>query len=69
VSPFGFVFTLELEDGTPAEPARFETAVRNWNPGDVIPRAREGSLRVIATRLDESSDGGDPVPVLVVERA
>ena len=65
MSPFGFVFTLELEDGTPAEPARFESAVPNWKPGDTIWLPGR-NLRVVATRLDESSDGGDPVPVLVV---
>ena len=29
----GFLFRLELEDGTPAEPPTFATAVPNWRSG------------------------------------
>jgi hypothetical protein len=65
--PLGFDFKLELEDGTPADPATFRAAVPTWREGDEIfvPGSR---LRVIGTRLDEGSDG-EPVSVLVVERA
>jgi hypothetical protein len=62
----GFTYRLELEDGTPANPPRFDTAVSNWRAGDTIPLGRDRILRVIDTRpgqeLDEDS-------VLVVETA
>ena len=61
----GFVFKLELVDGTPADPPTFKTLVSNWRPGDSIPLPKR-SLRVIETRLDEGTDG-DPMPILVVE--
>jgi hypothetical protein len=61
-----FAYRLEHEDGTPADPPTFKTAVPNWRPGDTIPLGREMTLRVIDTQLRENSDG-DPVPVLVVE--
>ena len=32
----GFTFTLEHEDGSPAEPHTFSTAVPNWSPGDIV---------------------------------
>jgi hypothetical protein len=68
MSPLAFVFRLEFQDGTPAEPARFETAVPNWQVDDEIFLRPGNTLRVIATRLDEGTDG-DPVSVLIVERA
>jgi hypothetical protein len=68
VSPFAFVFRLEFEDGSPAEPERFHTAVPSWKAGDEIPLPKTGNLRVVATRLEEGSDGGDPVATLIVER-
>jgi hypothetical protein len=68
MSPFAFVFTLEFQDGTLAEPPTFETAVPNWRAGDEIFLRPGRSLRVIGTRLDEGTDG-DPVSVLVVEPA
>ena len=60
----GFTLRLEHEDGTPADPSTFRTAVPNWRPGDVIPLGRGRELRVI-----EVQDGRDPDddPVLVVE--
>jgi hypothetical protein len=58
-----FTFTLEHEDGSPAEPSTFKTVIPNWNPGDTIPLGRDRTLRVIATR----ADGDDAV--LVVEDA
>lgn len=64
MAPLGFTFRLQHEDGTPADPATFTAAVPNWSPGDTIHMSRR-TLRVIATRLDEGSDG-EPVSVLVV---
>jgi hypothetical protein len=29
-----FIFKLVLEDGTPADPPRLDTAVSNWSAGD-----------------------------------
>jgi hypothetical protein len=64
-----FLYSLEQEDGTPADPPTLKTAVPDWRPGDTIPLGRERTLRVVETRLSKSSDG-DPVSVLVVtERA
>jgi hypothetical protein len=59
-----FVFKLEHEDGTPADPPSFQTSVPTWRVGDTIPLGPGRWLRVIDTR--EDSDG---VPVLVVEDA
>jgi hypothetical protein len=61
-----FLYRLEQEDGTPADPPTLKTAVPDWRTGDTIPLGREKTLRVIDTRLRENSDG-DPVLVLVVE--
>jgi hypothetical protein len=64
-----FLYSLEQEDGTPADPPTLKTAVPDWRPGDTIPLGRERTLRVVETRLSKSPDG-DPVSVLVVtERA
>jgi hypothetical protein len=61
-----FAFKLEHEDGTPADPPSFHTAVPTWNPGDTIPLGRDRTLRVVDTR-----PGTEPHadPVLVVETA
>ena len=59
-----FTFTLKHEDGSPAEPPTFSTAVPNWSPGDTIPLGSDRTLRVIEIR-DGSEPDGDPV--LVVE--
>jgi hypothetical protein len=32
-----FTYRLELEDGTPAEPATLDTATPSWHEGDEIP--------------------------------
>ncbi|HMI99244.1 MAG TPA: hypothetical protein VK488_05370 [Gaiellaceae bacterium] len=56
------LFKLEQADGTPADPATFETAVPDWQAGDEIPLGNGRSLRVIGTRPDET-------PVLIVEEA
>jgi hypothetical protein len=58
----GFLFKLETEDGTPAEPPSLSSAVPNWGPGDTIPLGRR-TLRVVGMRDDEA----DEVAVLVVE--
>jgi hypothetical protein len=44
-----FLFRLEHEDGTPADPRTFRTAVPSWRPGDVIPLGGR-SLRVVDVR-------------------
>jgi hypothetical protein len=61
-----FMFKLELEDGTPADPPTFSAAVPNWRSGDVIPLGRGKALRVIGTRPGQKPD--DDL-VLVVETA
>jgi hypothetical protein len=43
----GFTFRLEQEDGTPADPPTFRTAVPTWRPGDTIPLGAGRALRVI----------------------
>jgi hypothetical protein len=45
-----FKFKLVLEDGTPADPATFSTAVPDWKPGHTIPLGGGRSLRVIDVR-------------------
>jgi hypothetical protein len=62
----GFTYRLELEDGTPADPPTFETAVPTWRAGDTIPLGRDSTLRVIDTRPGREPDED---PVLVVETA
>jgi hypothetical protein len=34
-----FTYKLEQEDGTPADPPTFQTAVPTWHLGDTIPLA------------------------------
>jgi hypothetical protein len=63
-----FAFRLEHPDGTPADPSLLKAAVPDWRAGDTIALGRDRMLRVLATRLEEGSDG-DPVSVLVVEEA
>jgi hypothetical protein len=61
-----FTYKLEHEGGTPADPPAFRSPPGVASrAGDTIPLGRQ-TLRVIDTRLDESTDG-DPVSVLVVE--
>lgn len=62
----GFIYRLELEDGTPADPPTFETAVPTWRAGDTIPLGRDRILRVIDTRPRREPDED---LVLVVELA
>ena len=61
-----FTFALEHEDGSPAEPATFKTAVPNWSPGDTIPLGANRTLRVVDVRPGPEPDGD---PILVVESA
>jgi hypothetical protein len=58
-----FIFKLELEDGTPADPPTLDTAVPNWRPGDTITLGPSRTLRVIDTRPAQELDDD---PVLVV---
>lgn len=62
----GFIFRLEHEDGTPADPPTFHTAVSNWDAGDTIPLGNDRTLRVVEVR---SGPVPDSDPVLVVEAA
>jgi hypothetical protein len=59
-----FLFRLETADGAAADPARFETAVPYWSPGDTIHLGKR-MLRVIGKRDVDP----DQPPVLVVEEA
>jgi hypothetical protein len=61
-----FAYTLEHEDGSPAEPPMLSTAVPNWSPGDTIPLGGSRTLRVVEVRSGAEPDGD---PVLVVEAA
>jgi hypothetical protein len=59
----GFMFRLELEDGTPADPPMFRSAPGvTWSAGDTIPLVAR-TLRVVAVRDDDA----DQPPALVVE--
>jgi hypothetical protein len=58
----GFLFRLEMADGTPAEPSSLSSAVPNWGPGEMIHFGHK-TLRVVRVRDDEA----DQPPVLVVE--
>jgi hypothetical protein len=58
----GFTYRLELEDGTPADPPTFETAVPTWRSGDEIPLGLR-ILRVVRVRDDHAEQS----PVLVVQ--
>jgi hypothetical protein len=59
-------FTLEHQDGSPAEPRTFATAVPNLKPGDTIPLGNDRTLRVIEIRPGPEPNDD---PVLVVEAA
>jgi hypothetical protein len=41
-----FAFRLEAQDGTPADPPMFSTAVPNWRAGDTVPLGKR-VLRVV----------------------
>jgi hypothetical protein len=57
-----FLYRLEQEDGTPADPPTLKTAVPDWRSGDTIPLGGR-TLSVLAVRDDDA----DQAPVLVVE--
>lgn len=61
-----FTFSLEYENGSPAEPSTFRTAVPNWSAGDTIPLGRARTLSVVDGRSGPEPDSD---PVLVVEAA
>jgi hypothetical protein len=61
----GFTFSLEHEDGSPAEPPTISSAVPNWSPGDTIPLGSR-TLRVVEVRPGSEPEAD---PVLVVEAA
>jgi hypothetical protein len=56
-------FELRQVDGSPADPASFQTVAPLWRPGDTIPVGRR-TRRVIGVRHD---DDADKTTVLVVE--
>ena len=60
-----FIYRLQLEDGTLADPPVLNTAVPNWSAGDTIPLGHR-TLRVIGVR-DEDAD--QPPALIVVEEA
>jgi hypothetical protein len=45
-----FKFGLVLENGSPADPATFTTAVPGWKAADTIPLGPGRSLRVVEVR-------------------
>jgi hypothetical protein len=49
-----FVYKLEHDDGTPADPPTLHTAVPTWHAGDTIPLGPERALRVIEVRDDDA---------------
>jgi hypothetical protein len=57
-----FVYKLEHDDGTPADPPMLHTAVPNWRPGDTIPLGHR-TLRVVGLRDEDA----DQPPMLIVE--
>ena len=58
----GFLFRLEIVDGSPAEPRQLTSAVPNWRAGDTIHLGKR-TLRVVGKRDEDA----DQAPVLVVE--
>jgi hypothetical protein len=54
-----FLYRLELEDGTPADPPTLRTAVPTWRRGDTIPLGGK-TLRATAV-----SQGNDPAHVVL----
>jgi hypothetical protein len=58
-----FLYKLEHEDGTPADPPTLRTALSAWRPGDSIPLGRDRIVRVTDVRSAKEPDGD---PLLVV---
>jgi hypothetical protein len=48
-----FTYKLENEDGTPADPPTFRSAVPTWTAGDLIPLGGR-TLRVVEVRDDDA---------------
>jgi hypothetical protein len=48
-----FTFALILEDGTPADPPTFTTAVPNWSVGDTFLLQPGRVLRILASETGE----------------
>jgi hypothetical protein len=61
----GLHLTLELPDGTTANPPTFHTVVPRWRSGDTIPLGAGRTLRVVALRDNDA----DQPPALVVQSA
>jgi hypothetical protein len=59
-----FLFRLEMEDGSLADPPTLSVAVPNMRVGDIIPLGRR-TLLVVGKRDDDA----DRPPVLVVEES
>lgn len=49
-----FTYALEHEDGSPADPPTFKTAVPTWRVGDEIPLGRCKALRITRVRDDDA---------------
>jgi hypothetical protein len=49
-----FMFRLEAEEGTPADPATLKASVPNWWPDDTIALGRGTTLRVIGIRNEDA---------------
>jgi len=62
----GFIFKLEYEPGTPADPPTLDVATPTWRPGETIALRRDRALRVIDSRPGQEPDED---PLLVVEPA
>ena len=45
-----FMYRLEREDGTPADPPTLRAAVPTWDVRDTVPLGRERTLRVVEVR-------------------
>jgi hypothetical protein len=61
---FVFTFTLQNEDGTPADPPTLKTAVPDWHQGDTIPRDDGKTLRMVEVQPARAADD-DPVLVVI----
>jgi hypothetical protein len=55
-----FLFKVEHEAGTSADPPALKAAVPDWRAGDIIALGPGRALRVTETRLKEDADG-DPL--------
>jgi hypothetical protein len=53
-----FIFRVEHQDGTPADPPTFAAAVPNCQSGDRITLGARRVLRVVAVRDDADQSAG-----------